>query len=229
MKRHLVVTPHPDDETLGCGGSILRAIASGEEVFWLIVTAISESRDLSNELVVQRNSEIQAVAEAYGISETVRLNFPTCTLDSVPMSDIVSLISSNVARLKPTDVYLPFRRDAHSDHKVVFDAGSAATKWFRYPSIMRIFVYETPSETDFDLAPDSFGFRPNIFFDISDFIQRKIEIAQIYKGELSAHPFPRSSEGIRALATLRGAASGFKAAEAFMLLRSRVRSEDSTS
>ena len=222
MKRHLVIAPHPDDETLGCGGTLLRAKAAGEEVGWLIVTGISEASGCTAERVAQRNHEIAAAATAYGIDEVVRLDLPTATLDAIPKSDIVVAISSHVAQIKPTDIYLPFRRDAHSDHAVVFDAASAATKWFRYPSIMRIFAYETQSETDFDIAPDSPGFRPNVFVDISDVLEEKLRIAQIFASEFAKHPFPRSVEGIRALATLRGAASGFVAAEAFMLLRARV-------
>lgn len=225
MRRHLVIAPHPDDETLGCGGTILRALSLGEEVFWLIVTGMTESAGFRADRVCQRDHEIQMVAQAYGMTGVIRLNFPASKLDTVPMTEVVGSIASHVARLRPSDIYLPFRRDAHSDHAVVFDAGSAATKWFRYESVVRIFAYETQSETDFDLAPDSPGFRPNVFVDISDFFEEKLKIAQMFEGEFGEHPFPRSINGMRALATIRGAASGFLTAEAFMLLRARLRYE----
>ena len=217
-----MIAPHPDDETLGCGGTMLRAIDAGDEVFWMIVTGVSEAHDYSAEYVARRDLEIQTVSQAYGMADVIRLHFPASTLDTVPMSDVIGAIASHIERIQPSDVYLPFRRDAHSDHAVVFDAGSAATKWFRYRSIMRIYAYETQSETDFDLAPDSLGFRPNVFVDVSEFIETKVEIAKIFASEFAEHPFPRSIDGMRALALIRGAASGFAAAEAFMLLRARI-------
>lgn len=227
MKCHLVIAPHPDDETLGCGGTLLRARAEGDDIYWLIVTGISEAQGFSAERVISRAAEIDRVAEAFGFAETIRLDFPTTTLDAVPMGELVGAISQAARRIEPTDIYLPYRRDVHSDHAAVFDAAISVSKWFRYRSVERVFVYETLSETDFDLSPDSPGFRPNVFVDISDTIDRKIEIATIFKSEFAEHPFPRSFEGMRALATLRGAASGFKAAEAFMLLRQRIGKESS--
>lgn len=225
MKRHLVIAPHPDDETLGCGGTLLRARAEGDAIYWLIVTGISEAQGFTAERVESRAAEIDRVSDAYGFAETIRLDFPTATLDAIPMGDLVSAIGQAARRIEPTDIYLPHRRDAHSDHAAVFDAATSVSKWFRYGSVERVFVYETQSETDFDLSPDSPGFRPNVFVDISDTINRKIEIAAIFESEFAEHPFPRSFEGMCALATLRGAASGFKAAEAFMLLRQRIGKE----
>lgn len=222
MKRILVVAPHPDDETLGCGGTMLRASRSGAEIVWVVVTAITEEQGFSAARVETRKREIEAVAARYGVVETVQLGFPTARLDARPISDLVGALSEVVRRTAPTDLFLPHRRDAHTDHAVVFDAGVAVSKWFRYNSVERVLTYETPSETDFDLAPDSLGFRPNVFIDISETLEDKIEIAGIYESEILPHPFPRSIEGIRALAIVRGAAAGFSAAEAFMLLRARI-------
>jgi LmbE family N-acetylglucosaminyl deacetylase len=103
---------------------------------------------------------------------------------------------------------------------VVFDAVASCTKWFRYPSINRILAYETLSETDFGLSTEQ-AFRPNVFVDIESFLDRKLQAMEVYKSEMGEFPFPRSREAIRALAAVRGAASGFKAAEAFELLRER--------
>lgn len=222
MKRHLVIAPHPDDETLGCGGTLLRARAAGDDTYWLIVTGISTEAGFSTDRIAQREAEIRQVSEAYGFAETVRLDIPTTTLDHQKLGDIIGGIAQAVKRIAPTDVYLPFRRDAHSDHAAVFDAGIATAKWFRYASVERTYAYETQSETDFDMSPDSPGFRPNVFVDISDHIDEKVRIAEMFAGEIGEHPFPRSARGMRALATVRGAASGFEAAEAFMLLRERI-------
>jgi LmbE family N-acetylglucosaminyl deacetylase len=103
---------------------------------------------------------------------------------------------------------------------VVFNAVAAGTKWFRHPSVRRVLAYETLSETDFGLNASP-GFKPNVFVDITHFIDKKIEAANVYASELGKFPFPRSPEAIRALASVRGATSGFQAAEAFELLRER--------
>ena len=222
MKRHLVIAPHPDDETLGCGGTLLRARAEGDEIFWLIVTSISEDEGFAIERVENRSIEINKVSEAYGFNDTIQLQFPTSMLDSVPIKELVTAIGNATKKIAPTDIYLPHRRDAHSDHSVVFDAAISVSKWFRYDTVERTYVYETQSETDFDIAPDSSGFRPNVFVDISRYIEQKVQIAGIFESEFTTHPFPRSFDGMRALALLRGAASGFEAAEAFMLVRQRI-------
>ena len=221
MKRIVVVAPHPDDETLGCGGMMLDAIAAGHEVTWVIVSCMSSGPTLESDRITKRELEIEQVSLAYNVKETVRLGFPTTRLDTIPNSELIDSFSKVFKRILPTDVYLPYRSDAHSDHAAVFNAGIAVTKWFRYPSVLRIYAYETPSETDFDLSPDTNGFRPNVFVDISAFIDRKLEIANIFEGEFSEHPFPRSLQGLRALAEVRGAAAGYNAAESFMLLRER--------
>lgn len=222
MSRILVVAPHPDDETLGCGGTLLSARDAGIEIVWLIMTRIGSHVGATQERIAERDSEIEAVGKAYNVCETVQFDFPTTRLDTFPMGDVIERMSQVVRRVAPTDIYLPFRRDTHSDHSIAFDAGVAVSKWFRYPSVRRVLAYETQSETDFNLAPDSLGFRPNVFVDISTKVEEKLRIAGVYKSEFLAHPFPRSMKGIEALATLRGAASGFEAAEAFMLLRERI-------
>lgn len=129
MKRHLVIAPHPDDETLGCGGTLLRARAEGDDIYWLIVTGISEAQGFSAERVTSRAAEIDRVAEAFGFAETIRLDFPTATLDAIPMEELVGAISQAARRIEPTDIYLPHRRDAHSDHAAVFDAAISVSIW----------------------------------------------------------------------------------------------------
>jgi LmbE family N-acetylglucosaminyl deacetylase len=221
-QRILVAAPHPDDETLGCGGTILRAAAGDDEVHWLIVTHISEALGFSKERVATREKEIRRVADRFEVSTVTNLEFPTTRLDAIPIGDLVDAIGDVFRRVEPTTVYVPYRNDIHTDHAVVFDAVCSCTKWFRYPSIQRVLAYETLSETDFGIDPDSDGFRPNVFVDITDFLEEKVEVMNIYASEMGAHPFPRSDESIRALATLRGSASGYPAAEGFVLLKQRI-------
>ena len=216
----IVIAPHPDDEVLGVGGTLLRRKSEGAKVAWLVVTGISVESGWSEEKVKARANEIKRVTEFFDFDEVFTLNFPTTKLDRVPMSDLVAGISEVFRSFKPEEVFVPHPSDVHTDHRVVFDAAASCTKWFRYPSVKRVLAYETLSETDFGLGTDQ-GFRPNVFVDIEAFLDGKLRAMDIYASELGAFPFPRSHEAIRALATLRGAASGFKAAEAFVLLRER--------
>ena len=217
----IVIAPHPDDEVLGVGGTLLRRKAEGGKVACVIVTNISVEGGWEEEKVKQRDAEINQAKDLFGFDEVFRLNFPTTQLDCVPMGDLISKLSDIFKLFEPEEVFIPHPSDVHTDHKVVFDAVASCTKWFRYPSVKRILAYETLSETDFGLDTKQ-GFRPNVFINIEQFLDDKFRAMDIYTSELGEFPFPRSHETIKALATLRGAASGFKAAEAFELLRERL-------
>jgi LmbE family N-acetylglucosaminyl deacetylase len=219
-ERVLVVAPHPDDETLGCGGTLLRMAEDGAQLAWLIVTRMSEEDGFAPQRVQRRDTEIERVSSLLGFSKVFRLSLPTRQLDAIPMAELVQKFAEVFKAFEPEHVFLPHRSDVHSDHRVVFDAGAACAKWFRYPSVRRLLSYETISETDFCLDPRA-AFQPNLFVDISRFLERKLEILATYESEVGAFPFPRSIEAVRALAAVRGAASGFVAAEAFQLLRQR--------
>ena len=216
----IVIAPHPDDEVLGVGGTLLRRKLEGAKVAWLVVTGISVESGWSEEKVIQRANEIKRVKEFFDFDEVFTLNFPTTQLDRIPMSDLVAGISAAFRSFTPEEVFVPHPCDVHTDHRMVFNAAASCTKWFRYPSVKRVLAYETLSETDFSLGT-CLGFRPNVFVNIEPFLNEKLRAIEIYESELRAFPFPRSHEAIRALATLRGATSGFKAAEAFELLRER--------
>ena len=218
--RTLVVAPHPDDESLGCGGTLLRRRAEGAKLAWLIVTGISESAGWPAEQVKQRDAEIQTVSDRFGFAEVFNLRLPSARLDELPTSELIGRFSAVFKAFQPEEVLLPHRSDVHTDHCLVFDAVAACTKWFRYPSVRRVLAYETLSETDFGLDADS-QFRPNFFIDIGGHLDEKVEILSVYRSELGVFPFPRSTEAVRALAQVRGATAGFTAAEAFQLLRER--------
>jgi len=218
-KKVLCVAPHPDDETLGCGGTLLRHVREGDEVHWLIMTTITVDQGFTPNRVSSRHSEINEVSARYGFSGVHKAEFLTARLDTYAKAELVSAVSKVVSHIQPNIIYVPYRNDIHSDHAAVFDAALACTKSFRYPSIKSVHAYETLSETEFGLRPDDPGFRPNLFVDISNFIEDKIDIMKLYVGELGEFPFPRSEESLRAQALLRGAQSGLMAAEAFMTLK----------
>jgi len=216
----MVVAPHPDDETIGVGGTILRHREMGDRVAWIVVTGMTE--DYGTERISKRADEIERVASAYGFADHILLNFPTAQLDTVPRSEIIAALGGAIRQFAPHTLYVPFPGDIHTDHAVVFAAAAAASKWFRSPSVSRLLAYEVPSETDVGVNPVELSFRPNIFVDVAKFIERKLEILRNFDSELAPFPFPRSVEAVHNLAKVRGAASGFVAAEAFMLLRERL-------
>ncbi len=216
-----VVAAHPDDETLGCGGSILKHIDNGDEVHWIIATSMTPETGYTTGQIDERDKEITAVEEAFGFSGTHRLAFPASALDVVPLANVVAKMKSVFQHLEPELVFTVFGNDSHSDHRVVFNAVCAASKWFRIASIKSLLAYETISETEMAFTPAATSFTPNVFIDIGKYLDRKLEIFSIYRSETGEFPFPRSDKAIRSLNEFRGSTAGYKAAEAFMLIRER--------
>lgn len=217
-KRIIVVAPHPDDEIIGVGGTLLKYKAQGHSIAWVIFTG--SSADVKDEPST-RNKEIEEIKALVGFDEVYKLGFPAAALDTVPTKQLIESLSRVFLEYQPTDVFLPHPGDVHTDHREVFDASVACTKWFRYPSVKRVMTYETLSETDFCLNKEE-AFFPNVYVDIHEWLDKKLELLMVYKSEFSDFPFPRSVYAIKSLAKVRGAASGFGAAEAFQLMRERV-------
>lgn len=219
-KRILVVAPHPDDEILGCGGTLLRHVQEGDEVAWMICTKPPEDMQWTKDFLEQRTKDIALVSQLMNFSNVYELNLPATRLDQFSASEIISKMSDIFKEFQPNIIYSPHRGDVHSDHKVIFDCVNACSKWFRYPSIEKLLAYETPSETEFNYKSNQL-FHPNTFIDISLYLDKKLEVMSVYKTEIGDYPFPRSLETLSALAKWRGSNSGFMAAEAFQLLIER--------
>ena len=213
----LVVSPHPDDETLGAGGTILRLMAEGNSVSWLNITGIAGNSKFSKEIIKKREIQLKNVEEFYQFQRVFHLNLPTTKLDNYDSVEAIDRISEIFQDVTPQCIILPDYNDAHSDHKKVFEWCYACSKVFRFPYIKQIMTMEIVSETDFGRPQNPF--LPNYFVDITDFMEQKIEAAKIYDTELGETPFPRSVENIKALATIRGAAAGVKYAESFRLIK----------
>ena len=223
MNTVMVIAPHPDDETLGCGGTLLRHKANGDEVHWVILTNISEDSDWPETQVMNRQAEIEQVAEAYGFNSVHKFDFQTTRLDCVGTSELVGRISSAIQGVQPTVLYLNNRSDIHTDHQVAFRAAMSAAKSFRHPYIRRILMYETLSETEFCAPLPEGAFQPNVFVDVSAHMDVKCDIMQIYGTEMMESPLPRSVDAVRSLATYRGGRIGATYAEAFMLVSEFLR------
>jgi len=215
----IVVSAHPDDEVIGAGGTLLKHKSNGDEIYWLIVTNVFQENGFSKERVISRQQEIEKVSKEFGFSETFKLEFPTMSLEPSVLPNLISKISNCFNSIMPEIVYVMNRSDAHSDHRITFDAVMACTKSFRYPFIKKVLMYECISETEFAPALPEKVFQPNYFVDITDFFEKKLKIMRIYKSEMGEHPFPRSEENIKALATFRGATAGVRFAESFQLVK----------
>ena len=219
MNNILFIAPHPDDETLGCGGTIFKHKAMNDKISWLIMTNISPGRGYKAGDVEKRQKEIEATAGKYGFDNVIKLGFPTAGLDTVPHSEVVEAVRSSMDRLRPDTVYVPNRNDVHSDHRVTFDAVISSAKSFRCPFLRKILMYEVISDTEFSPPLRDHAFCPNAFSDISEYLDKKLSVMRVYASELGEHPFPRNPENIKALATFRGATAGTRYAEAFMTVK----------
>ncbi|MCZ8022775.1 MAG: PIG-L family deacetylase [Cyclobacteriaceae bacterium] len=219
MKKIIVISAHADDEIIGAGGTLLRHKEAADELYWLIVTNIFESQGFSLARVSSRQHEISQVANELGIKKIFKLDHPTMTLSGETLIRLVPQVAEIFQEVKPEIVYCLNRSDAHSDHRVVFDAVVACTKSFRHPYIKGVFMYECISETEFAPALPERVFIPNYFVDITKFMDAKLKMLNIYVSEMGEHPFPRSADNVRALAHFRGATAGVKYAEAFQLIK----------
>ncbi len=219
MKNIIVVSAHPDDEVIGAGGTLLKHRANGDKIHWLIITNVFEDKGFSKERVESRAKEIEKVAGLFGMSSVHQLNYPTMMLSSSSLLTMVPEISAVFNEVKPEIVYCVNRSDAHSDHRVTFDAVMACTKSFRYPFVKQVLMYECISETEFGANLAENVFLPNYFVDISAYFTKKMEITAVYESEIGMHPFPRNTRNIEAIATFRGATAGVEYAEAFQLVK----------
>lgn len=216
----LVISPHPDDETLGAGGVLLKLKRNGHKIYWLNVTNMKTDYGYTFDQVRERNEEIVKVNHAYSFDGFWNLEMEPAGMDKYETGMLISQFKQILEKIKPELLLLPYQYDVHSDHRVIFDTVYSCTKAFRAPYLKIILSMEILSETD--QTQREKGFAPNIFVDISPFIEKKIEIMKIYRSEIDAAPFPRNENAIRGLATYRGATAYYEYCEAFYLIKSRV-------
>lgn len=215
----LVIAPHPDDEVLGCGGTIAKHATNGDEVHLCIVTK-TYPPDWSDEYRKNIERQIEKSAEILGIKVVHKLGFPTVKLDTIPQKELNDSISNIVDEVKPDILYIPHNSDLNKDHGIVFNACLIAARPVNN-SIKRVFSYETLSETEWGQSAEPFV--PNTYVDISETMERKKDAMKAYASELKEPPHPRSLKIIEALAKKRGSEAGMMFSEAFILLRDSSR------
>lgn len=214
----LVIAPHPDDEVLGCGGTIAKHVANNDDVYVVIVTKGCEPI-FPPEQVEQVRDECRKADAFLGVSETFFLDFPASMMEEEPRYKLNDTLIKIVQSIKPDIVYMPHRGDMQLDHKMTVDAVMVALRPKYEHVIKKIYAYETLSETGWDIPNTTNEFIPTSYNDISLFLDKKINAMKIYKSQIAEYPNARSVESMRALAIYRGSMMNLKATEAFVLLR----------
>ena len=214
----LIIAPHPDDEVLGCGGIVAKHTKERDEVYLCIVTKAYHP-DWSEEFLKNRPEEIEKSNEILGIKKTYFLDYPTVKLDTIPQKNLNEAISKVVNKVNPDIFYIPHKGDLNKDHRLVFESSLVATRPINQ-KVKRILSYETLSETEWGQSIEPFI--PNVYVDISETFEKKIEAMKAYESELKQYPHPRSLEIVEALAKKRGSEVGVNFAEAFILIREIV-------
>jgi LmbE family N-acetylglucosaminyl deacetylase len=222
--RILVLAAHPDDEVLGCGGTIARLSQEGNELYIAIlgegITSRYKSRnDVDSELLKELRLQTNDVASYLGAKELFIHDLPDNRFDTIPLLEVIKIIEGLICNLGPQILFTHHCGDLNIDHRIVFTATLTAARPMMNCSVKQIYAYEVPSATDWSMGCIKPVFCPNVFLDISDTLEKKIEAMNLYDKEIRIFPHPRSAESLRALARQRGVISGVMAAEAFELIR----------
>lgn len=224
-KKIAVIAAHPDDEVLGCGGSIARHIAEGDEVHVLIMAEGETSRLQARcrENVSEKLEALSGAAEqahlALGSSSLTMLPLPDNRLDSLDLLDVVKHVEEFISQVSPEVVYTHFPSDLNIDHRIVSEAVQTACRPIPNACVKTILFFEVVSSTEWRMGGAA-TFMPNYFVNISDFLDKKLDALQCYQSEMRNFPHARSLQALESLARWRGATVGCLAAEAFMLGRS---------
>lgn len=216
MTKILILAPHPDDEVLGCGGAIVKHKKRGDKVYLCIVTR-AYLPDWSEEYINNRPKEIEKANRILGIKKTYFLDFPTAKLDTVPQKELNDSILKVINEVRPKIIYLPYARDISKDHRLVFESAMVAVRPNAGTCVKKILSYETSSESEG--GKNVKVFVPNVYEDIGEELETKIEAMKAYKSEVKEYPHPRSLEMIKILAQKRGSEAGLRFAESFILIR----------
>jgi LmbE family N-acetylglucosaminyl deacetylase len=215
----LVVSPHPDDEVLGVGGTIARLASEGNNLTVAIVTEGWEPLFAASQ-IEQVRLEARAANEVLGVRSLRFMNLPVTKLNEIPKHQLNKEFEQLMSEEEPELVFVPFRGDRQEDHRQVFDACMVALRPLVSRKYLRqILCYETVSETHWSAAYIELFFEPQLWVDISNHLSTKLEAMRRYKSQLRQEPDARSLEAISSLAKWRGSIVGMHAAECFVVVR----------
>jgi len=220
----LVLAAHPDDEVLGCGGTIARLAKEGSQVYIAILgegvtSRYNKREDADKKLIEKLHSQSRKVGRHLAVKDVLQLNFPDNRFDTVPLLDIIKEVEKLIKELKPAVIYTHHSGDLNIDHQITHRTVLTAARPVKDCPVTEIYAFEIPSSTDWAFQQFE-PFRPNVFIDIKETLEKKTQAMQLYESEVQKFPHPRSVEALVARARYWGSIAGLEAAEAFQLVRS---------
>lgn len=221
----LVVAAHPDDEILGCGGTVAKLVKKNYEAHVVIVSqgitsrySKLETKQSNKKLLNLKKSALKA-NKVLGVKTVSFLDFPDNRLDDICLLDIVKRLEQIIKKINPEIIFTHNSTDLNIDHKIVFDALITACRPLPMSKIKKILSFEVLSSTDWGTGSNNDFFNPNYYVDVHKTLNLKLKALKEYKSEMKKWPHARSIETVKALAKFRGSSMGIKAAESFKLIR----------
>jgi len=222
MKKVLIIAAHPDDEVLGCGGTVARLVREGAEVHTLILgqgitgRGGSEDADQTKKALARLVEDAKQANDALGVAQVYFKSIIDNRFDTLPLLDIVKIIEGVKNKIRPDTVFTHYAGDLNIDHQITYKAVITATRPVREESVKRLYSFEVLSSTEWNYP---LSFSPDVFVDISRTIELKCQALCKYHSELRNFPHPRSVEAVQANAKIWGAKAGLQSAEAFKCVR----------
>ena len=215
----LVVAAHTDDEALGCGGTIAKHVAQGDRVCVVFLAdGVTSRSGASAQKLDERTSAARRAQEILGIKKSFMLGFPDNRMDTVPLLDIVQRLEAVIDDVQPEIVYTHHNGDLNIDHQITHQAVLTACRPVPGSSVREIYAFEVLSSTEWN-TPYLLPFIANVFVDISNHLETKMNALNAYALEMREPPHSRSVINAKRLAQLRGSCVGIDAAEAMMAIR----------
>ena len=220
----LVVAAHPDDEVLGCGGTIARMAREGHETYMAILgegitSRYSRREEADPKLVEKLHSHIERAAKVLECKDLFTYSLPDNRFDTVPLLEVVKIVEELVSRLTPQIIYTHHGGDLNVDHGIVHRAVLTATRPMAGQPVREIHAFEIPSSTEWAFSSFPPTFIPNSFVEISGTFEEKVRALSCYESEVRVFPHPRSPEALQAIARRWGSAVGCELSEAFQVVR----------
>lgn len=217
MERVLVVCAHPDDESLGLGGTISLHTKNTDQVFVLVFATGQLGRDDSKKGVTERRNQGKKACSILGVKTVEFLDYEDQVLDRIPLSELTVKIEKVINKFRPTVVYTHFWGDANQDHRRVYEATLIATRPVSASTVKKLICFEIPASTEWSYADNKFS--PNLFVDISKTYEKKLKAIKQYKNEISKYPHPRSEQAVTNRSKYWGNSIKSNHAEAFVIVR----------
>ena len=218
MKKNnvLVIVAHADDETLGCGGTIQKLKKLGCQVYVMIFTdGVSSRKKKISKEINNRSNQIKKVSKLLNFKIFKQYNLPDNELDKISNLELVKKIEAAIIKINPEIILTHSNKDLNIDHQKISNATITACRPLPKSKIKQLLFFEIPSSTEWNFNSNKINFNPNKFYDITDFIDKKLDAIKIYKSEIRQYPHPRSLDGIKTLSKFRGQCIGVNYAEAF--------------